>query len=73
MTDAQLSLLFSTIADALTRASGAFAFAARTLAARESQAPVQQDTPPASAGPMRRAVASMAMHRPTKTMPRNTR
>ena len=43
MTDTQLSLLFATIADALTRASGAFALAARDLNSAETQAaPVQQ-------------------------------
>jgi hypothetical protein len=42
MTDAQLSLLYSAIAKALTGASDAFAQAAKDIAAPVQQAPVQQ-------------------------------
>ena len=55
MTDTQLSLLFTTIADALTRASGAFALAARDINSAETQAaPVQQA--PVQQAPVQQAV-----------------
>ena len=57
MTDTQLSLLFATIADALTRASGAFALAARDINSAETQAaPVQQA--PVQQAPVQQAPAT---------------
>ena len=51
MTDTQLSLLFATIADALTRASGAFALAARDINSAETQAAPVQQAPVQQAAP----------------------
>ena len=59
MTDTQLSLLFATIADALTRASGAFALAARDINSAETQAaPVQQA--PVQQAPVQQAPVQQA-------------